>query len=343
MTLTATPRQVVLASQGRLLVAPVDPPEPGPDDLLIAPDAVGICGTDIELLDGTMAYLRSGLASFPLVPGHEWTGVVTALGSQVRGFAVGQRVVGECTIGCGSCWRCASGDNHLCPNRTETGLFGQSGALTTSLVYPARTAHRVPDGVSAADAALIEPLAVAYRALSLLPTGTSALGIIGAGTIGLLCALTARALGIQQIQVVEIDPDRQRFARSMGFTVDSPPTERCPTVIEASGNPAGIARAIDFCRDGGSVVLLGLTGKPAVPIDVDRVVVGDITLRGSLGSAGVWPAVIDLVARGMIQPSQLVSHHFALDEAGAAFDLTKRRQPGVRRILLHPNGITADA
>src|SRR3954470_8100077 len=102
-----------------LAVAPEPVPDPLPGQLLIAPDAVGVCATDVELYDGTMPYLTNGFAAYPIVPGHEWTGRVVAVGSEAAGFGVGDRVVGECSIGCGACDRCGAGDYHQCPRRQE--------------------------------------------------------------------------------------------------------------------------------------------------------------------------------------------------------------------------------
>ena len=110
-------------------------PVPGPDDVLIRVKAVGICGTDIELYDGTMFYLTSGMAKLPLIPGHEWSGEVVETGSNVDGFNIGDRVTGECSIGCRSCFYCLRGRYHLCPNRTETGILNRDGALAEYISF----------------------------------------------------------------------------------------------------------------------------------------------------------------------------------------------------------------
>jgi L-iditol 2-dehydrogenase len=336
-------RHAVLTGPGALELRPAPAPEPGPHDLVVRPDAVGICGTDLELLSGAMTYLTSGFARYPIVPGHEWTGVVAAVGAQVDGFAAGDRVVGEVPIGCGTCAQCAAGRYHLCPRRTETGIAGREGAMATSLVFPASSAHRVPPGVDPADAAMVEPFAVAYRGV--VRSGVrpgEALAVVGGGTIGLLAALTARALGVDDVRVVEIDPDRRRFAAGLGLDVSAVPAVGVPRVVEASGTAAGVGAALEACRDGGSVVLLGLTGAPATPVDLDRVVVRDIMLQGSLGSPGVWSDVVALVAERRVRPSALVSHRFPLDDAPAAFALAAAREPGVRKILVLPNEGTID-
>jgi 2-desacetyl-2-hydroxyethyl bacteriochlorophyllide A dehydrogenase len=327
---------VTLVAPRRLLVAPEPVPDPLPGQLLIAPDAVGVCATDVELYDGSMPYLRNGFAAYPIVPGHEWTGRVVAVGADVTGFVVGDRVVGECSLGCGGCDRCRAGDYHQCPRRRETGIVGQGGGLQQRLAFPAAAAHRMAPTVPAQDAAMIEPLAIAYRALQ--RTGAEAgdpLTVIGAGTIGLFCALIGRALGLRPL-LVEIDADRAAFAGSLGLELAAEDAAPSPFVVEASGSHAGRREAVRWCESGGVVVLVGFAGAVG-ELDLDEVVVRDLTVRGSLGSPGVWPAVIRLVEEGAVAPSVVVSHEFGLADAEEAFLLAARHRPGVRKILVRPN------
>ncbi len=309
---------------------------PGAGELSVAPDAVGICGTDIELLNGTMAYLTDGLASYPLVPGHEWTGLVDAVGPGVEGFSVGDRVVGEVSLGCGTCERCRAGMHNLCARRTETGLVGREGALSTQLLFPASIAHLIPSHVERLDAVLIEPLAVACRGLHRAGELPSRVGIVGGGTVGLMSAMAARALGVQDVIVVEPDDARRSFAASLGFEVAAEPGERAPLVVEAAGAPAAIAGAVTMCEVGGTIVVLGLTGAPSVELDLDDAVIRDITIIGSLSSPGVWPEAIDLVASGRVTPSSVVSHEVALGDVRAGFDLVRERAPGTRKVVVRP-------
>jgi L-iditol 2-dehydrogenase len=328
-------RRAVLRGPGVLEVEDAVAPSPGPGDLLVAPDAVGICGTDLELLEGTMAYLTSGRAAYPIVPGHEWTGIVVGVGEDVGGFSEGDRVVGECTVSCGVCDRCQRpGAYHLCANRTETGIMRRDGALATRLAFPARAAHRIPEHVEARDAALIEPLAVSLRGVR--RAGALAgrpLAIIGAGTIGLLSALLARAEGAGPIHLVEIDAERRALASSQGFAVSAGPDVPVGAVVEASGTPGGIGAAISMTADGGTLVLLGLTGQPEVPLDVDGIVVRDLSVIGSLGSPSMWPEAVDLVASGRVEPSVVVTHEFELDEAVRAYETSRA---GAGKVLITP-------
>jgi L-iditol 2-dehydrogenase len=333
--------RAVITAPGRIELQAGPAPGPSPLDLVIRPDAVGICGTDVELLDGTMPYLNSGFSLYPLVPGHEWTGRVIEVGDAVDNFSVGDRVVGECSVGCCSCEQCLAGSHHLCPQRTETGIAGRDGALASLLLFPSSAAHRVPDNVTAADAALIEPLAVAYRGVrSISERPEPSLAVVGAGTIGLLCALVARALGNPNVTIFETQPGRRDFAATLGFTVNGAGDGRrsFPRVIEASGTASGVRSALAICAAGGGVVLLGLTGSPCIEIDIDGIVIGDLTVRGSLGSAGVWPQVIDLVASEQLRPSTLVSDEFALEQVVEAFATAAHPNAGTRKVLVRPSG-----
>src|SRR3954451_19204827 len=168
-------------------------PTPGPGELLIAPTAVGICGTDVEIFEGSLAYFRMGIAQYPIVPGHEWTGEVVEVGRDVRDFSPGDRVVGEVAIGCGVCVRCRAGRHHLCARRTETGIVHMDGAMASRLVFPAAFAHRVD--LSARAAALVEPTSVALHGTRRGDVAGRTALIVGAGPIGLLAAQCARADG----------------------------------------------------------------------------------------------------------------------------------------------------
>jgi L-iditol 2-dehydrogenase len=334
---TGRHREVVLAGPQDVQVREVDDVEPAAGQLLIAPEAVGICGTDMDLLEGTMGYLTSGQTAYPLTPGHEWSGVVLEVGDGVTGFSPGDRVVGECPIGCGTCRMCAVGEYHLCPDRLETGFIRQPGALTERFLYPARGAHLVPAHVSMQDAALIEPTAVAYRGLHrLLAHGGDRLVIVGGGTIGLLCALTARALGVAEVVVVEPQSDRRQVADGLGLETLAEMSGTWPLVIEASGREPGMQAALGATDVGGRLLLIGLCGRPSIPVDIDRIVLRDQTVLGSLSSPGVWPDVIDLVASGRLQPGRLVTHTFPLDDARAAFARLEARDPGTVKVHIHP-------
>src|SRR3954468_13695985 len=194
-------------------------PSPGEGQLLIEPTAVGICGTDIEVFEGSLAYFRMGIAEYPIVPGHEWTGEVVDVGRDVEGFSPGDRVVGEVAIGCGVCVRCLAGRSHLCARRTETGIVHMDGAMATRMLFPAAFAHRVP--FSARAAALVEPTSVALHAVRRGRVAGQRVLVVGAGPIGLLVAQCARADGASDIVVSNPRDDRLTLGAALGF----PPAE----------------------------------------------------------------------------------------------------------------------
>lgn len=304
-------------------LADVPRPEPGDDEVVVAVEAVGICGTDVEIIDGGMAYFVAGLAHYPIVIGHEWTGRVARVGRGVSDLAAGERVVGEVSIGCMKCATCRSGAYHRCPQRTETGVLNRSGGMADEIVLPRWAIHRVPSSVDVRSAALVEPTAVALNAVRLADvTGASRVVVVGDGPIGLLLLQVARAKGAQSALVVGADDARLALAKTLGATavIDSRTgpvadavrlhyPELADVVLEASGSAAGVESALAIAAPGARVILQGLTGKPPEkPLNLDNIVIGDLTIRGALGSPGVWPEAIALIESGKVNPAALVTH-----------------------------------
>ncbi|WP_426561282.1 zinc-dependent alcohol dehydrogenase [Angustibacter sp. McL0619] len=323
--------------QVRVVDAPV--PQPGPDDLLVAPLRVGVCATDLELIDGSLVYLRTGELTLPLTPGHEWVGQVVQAGERVTSLAAGDLVVGECSIGCGRCPFCAAGAYHQCPTRRETGIIGLDGALQERMVFPASSAHRVPGGMSLDDAALVEPTAVAFRAFQRLglPPAASLL-IVGGGTQGFLAA--TMAINLAHADVALLEPRPSRFERLRGVGVRAPTDgETFSHVLEAAGTAQSLSVACERLAPGGTLVVVGLSGRPKVEVAVDTIVVRDQSLVGSIGSPGVWPEVIRLVASGVVRPSALVTHSFDLAEFDDAYDLLRGVDDAVSKVLITPNAL----
>ena len=313
--------------------------EPGDDELLLAPIAVGLCATDLELLDGSMVYLQTGQSLLPLTPGHEWVATVVGLGPGVSGFAIGDRVVGECSIGCGACEVCRAGAYHRCPSRRETGVMKLDGALAQRMTFPARAAHRVPDRVDSLDAALVEPLAVAFRAVQRCnPSAGSTALVVGAGAVGqLICQVLSTRFDVTA-HVLETNPHRLAQAESFG-AVECGRRRSYAYVMEASGTVMGLAAAHERLAPGGRMVVVSLTGQRTVPLPVDQIVVQDQELIGSLGSPGVWPEVLTLLATKSMTPSTLISHQFSLSDVGAAVELAKQRRPTTGKIVIRPNEV----
>jgi 2-desacetyl-2-hydroxyethyl bacteriochlorophyllide A dehydrogenase len=306
-------------------------PSPGPGELLIAPTAVGICGTDLEVFDGSLVYFREGMATYPIVPGHEWVGEIVEVGAGVEGFAPGDQVTGETPLGCGRCSRCVAGDYHLCALRTETGILNRDGAMASRMVFPARAAHHA-GGIPARAAALIEPASVALNGVRRGSVGGRGVLVVGAGTIGLLAAQCAVAEGAAAVTVSDMREDRLALAASLGFARHG--EGDYDAVLLCAGGAGALGFALQAVRPGGTVVVLGLSGQPSVPVDMDAVVVRDLTVHGVLGSPHVWPDAIELVRSGRVRTEPLVSGVFAL---GSMTDALERlSEPGSLKVLIEP-------
>jgi L-iditol 2-dehydrogenase len=276
----------------------------------VEPDLVGLCGTDLEIIDGTIdpAYIR-----YPIALGHEWTGIVTG-GSPLTG----RRVVVEGIIGCGHCQRCAEGHANLCETYDEIG-FTRDGAAASQIDVPAAQVHTVADRVAAEDAVLTEPAAVAYRALtrtSLTP-GSRVL-VIGDGTIALLVVMLARLWSPAEIAMLGRREQQAGLAAQAGassFTVDRP-MPGYDLVVEAAGTTEAGQAALGMVRRGGTVLLLGLPPHgQAIALAADDTVNNDLTVLGSFSYTPVaWRRVVALLNSGQLRPSALITHRYALAE-----------------------------
>jgi L-iditol 2-dehydrogenase len=325
---------------------------PAPGELLLAPRAVGVCGTDVEIFEGTMTYYRSGLARYPVVPGHEWVAEVVEVGAGVTAFAPGDRVVGECSVGCGVCGECERGAYHLCSTRTETGVLNRDGAMATRMTFPSRSAFLVPEAVPTAAAALVEPTAVALNAARRVDVSGRSVLVIGAGPIGLLAAQCAKAIGAAAVLVGDLSPERREVAAGFDFDAvlplgadlaadvlavrDGAGADGADVAIVCAGAPAALELALQAVRPGGSVVVVALFGLPRVELDVDRVVVRDIELHGVLGSPNRWPEAISLIAAGAVDTAALTAAPVALDRVGEAIEEVRGGSKRSVKVLVDP-------
>lgn len=306
---------------------------PGAGELLVQPDRVGICGTDLEIAEGTLVYIRQGLAHLPITPGHEWTGVIVATGDDAGAFRPGDRVVGEPHLNCGHCPTCLVGPVTLCPNRREVGVMNFDGAMASRMLFPASHAHKVSPAVDALDAVLVEPLAVVLRALDRLGPGPgSPVLVVGCGTIG---CLAVSVCAHYRITVNALDTRRERLlaAVACGAAIAGP-GDLYPFVVEATGTADGLLAACAHLDAGGKLLVLGLTGQDRTLVPLDDLVVRDQTLVGSLGSAGYWDQAIRLVESGTIRPRALVTDIFPLAQAPEALRLLKNSRPTVGKVVL---------
>ncbi|MEV4459169.1 alcohol dehydrogenase catalytic domain-containing protein [Microbispora sp. NPDC049633] len=311
-------RALVITGPGRAEVGDVEAPVAAPGQVVVDVERVGVCGTDVELFTGEMSYLHSGHARYPLRPGHEWCGVVTALGEGVDPGWLGRRVTGDTQLGCRHCGLCRDGLHHVCPDRAEIGIRkGFPGALAERLAVPAWALHALPETIDATTGALVEPGGNALRAVRGAAAGPGdRLLVLGTGTIGLLVALLARARGTE-VHLLGRDEPTLRLARDLGFpgvwTRASLPSLPWHAVVDASNAADLPALALDLVRPGGRVVCIGLAGSPS-RIDTRDLAFKDVTAVGVLsGSAGL-AGTIEAYADGSVDARPLVAATVGLDD-----------------------------
>lgn len=314
-------RAVVLTGPGECVVREVAPPVAAPGEVVVDVERAGVCGTDAEFFTGHMAYLHSGHTTYPLRPGHEWCGVVSAVGDGVSPGWVGRRVMGDTMIGDGECRRCRRGRQHLCERRHEVGIRdGRPGALAEQLAVPVSSLHVLPDSVDAVLGALVEPGGNAWRAARAAGVGDGdRLLVLGPGTIGLLVAMFARAAGAE-VHVMGRTPESLEFARGLGFPHGWPegavPDLPFDAVVDATNAAQLPGFAAEVVEPGGRVVYIGLSATPSA-VDTRTLVLKDVTAVGILSGSPGLAATIDAYASGAVDPRPLVAATVGLDQVGA--------------------------
>ncbi len=285
-----------LCAPGDIRVEDVPIPLPRADEVLIKISACGICGSDIARI------FEHGTYKYPLTPGHEFSGTVEDVGSEVGKDWIGKRVVIYPLIPCRQCSSCYSGLYTQCLNYDYLGSR-RDGGFAEFVVVPGDNIIPVPDGVSLEMAALTEPCAVALHAVRKVKISPGdSVFVVGAGTIGILIALWARTAGAQ-VFMTDIVVDKLRFARSLGFLhlIDAKQTipsewikqkvkNGVDTIFEVTGHPSGLETAIESCRISGNIVLVG---NPAVEEMRLKAKCYGLILRKELSIVGIWNSLIN--------------------------------------------------
>ena len=334
----------------RLEYKPLDPPNPS--ELQIVIKATGLCGSDLHY------YHHYSNGDFqvrePLCLGHESAGQVVEVGSDVKGFSVGDRVVLEVGLPCEECPRCVEGRYNICPHlqfRSSAKSFPHSqGTLQERINHPAAWCHRLPDDISFCVGAMLEPLGVAIQAIgrARITKGDSTL-IFGAGTVGLLCAAVAQVAEPSNVIIVDIQPERVDFATQNGFAHDgltisskrgqdideklqiaketatlltgripnrNPSTDGFDVVIECTGAEACTQAAIYATRPGGKVVVVGM-GNPIQTLPIAAATLREVDILGTFRYANRYPEAIELVS------SSSLHHH------------SPRLMPALEKLITH--------
>lgn len=339
-------RAIVIEAPNDVSLRDIETPEPGPGEVRVRSVRAGVCRTDLDIATGA---LDPRWVRFPVVPGHEWSGVVDEVGEGVTGVEPGQRVVCEGNIPCGRCARCRAGDTHLCASYDAVG-FTRGGGWGEFVVVPARILHELPDHVSFDSAVLVEPGSCVVKALDrarIEPAET--VGVVGVGAMGALAIRIARlrspgtivayglhdgelelasALGADAVvNVAEADADEET-RRIAGGGLD--------VVVETAGAVAAIELATRLAREGGRVVNLGIAGRDVeLTLPADRIPLRDLTVLGSVGyTTAAWAKMVGLLRDRLVDLDPIVTHHFPLERFEDAFALMDERRGVTGRVVL---------
>ncbi|MBU9744758.1 zinc-dependent alcohol dehydrogenase [Diplocloster agilis] len=322
------------------------------NEVLVRVKAMGICTTDIELYDGSMPYYREGLSRMPLTIGHEWSGYVAAMGSQVTGFSVGDLVVGDISIGCGKCENCLRGMYHLCSQRTELGVIRYDGSMAEYLKTEGKNLYKVPEGVTWEEAAVTEPTATALYGVK--KTGLNPgdrVAVIGDGSIGMLAAQIANCSGAGRVCLVARKDMHREKVNGWGIDlvvhgqedlkgqVETALGGPADVVFEASGNAAAYEDAIRLVRPGGKICAMSITGKEQISMDMDYIVTRDITVVGMLASPNSFAPALRLIAAKKVDAAGCISHRFLFDQSVEALEFVRMKaaRDKIKVLIVHDN------
>ncbi|MFB7290996.1 zinc-dependent alcohol dehydrogenase family protein [Actinacidiphila glaucinigra] len=328
-------KAVVIAEPGKIELATVEDPAPGPRDVVVAVAACGLCGTDLHILQGEFA------PTLPIVPGHEFAGEVVAVGSAVTEVAVGARVAVDPSLHCGECHYCRQGRGNLCERWAAIGVTEPGGAAEFA-VAPVANCVVLPDHVATADAALIEPLSCAVRGYDVLRGRLGAHVLIyGSGTMGLMMLELAKRTGAASVDVVDVNPERLATARLLGCdsTAGSAQEISRPrgweVVVDATGNADAIQDGLRRVGRGGTFLQFGVADYAArAVIEPYRIYNQEITITGSMAVLHSYERAAELFAAGVLDPGVFISDRFPLTDYPHAIE---RFRAGIgRKILVQP-------
>jgi L-iditol 2-dehydrogenase len=336
-------KQAVMTSPGVIEFKEVPAPQPGPGQVLLRIKRIGVCGSDIHVYHG-----KHALTPYPVVQGHEVSGVVEMLGSGVKGFKVGDPVTFQPQVTCGTCYPCRHGAYHICDNLKVMG-FQTTGAGSEMFALDARLVLKLPSGTSHDHGAMVEPTAVGVHAIT---RGGGVKGkkvlILGAGPIGNLTSQVAKGMGAASVMITDVSDYRLGLARECGvdFAVntgkedlaarirDSFGEEKADLILECVGAGATISQAVSVARKGSDIVVVGVFGdKPQV--DMGTVQDRELRLIGTLMyQEPDWRKAIELIGSRKVNLQPLVTNHFAFTDYKKAYEYIDANRERAMKVMI---------
>jgi L-iditol 2-dehydrogenase len=350
----STMRAAVTHGWNDMRVEEVPVPQPEPGEALVRVGACGICGTDLKILSG--AYEGIWPPSLPFIQGHEWGGTVVALGEGVKNLNIGDRVTAENHSGCGECIMCRWGRYNLCEvARTRDPaykLYGHTapGAFAEYATRPAKILHKIPDNLSFEESSIINQGSMGLHAVRRCPIEPGDwVAVFGPGLVGLILVQLAKSLGATRVIAIGRGP-RLEMAKELG--ADEIIDYTTPDVVgqiyeltegrgvdcayECAGSPDAVRGVVGAVRRGGRVGIVGLVVTEDVTLRTDRIVLDDLDVHGVRSSPNAYPEFIRLIGAGKVNLEKLVSRVYPLEEINDAFDVFRRREGGVIRVVIKP-------
>uniref|UniRef100_A0A146L8Y1 Sorbitol dehydrogenase n=2 Tax=Lygus hesperus TaxID=30085 RepID=A0A146L8Y1_LYGHE len=327
-------------------------PTPKDDEVLLKMGNVGICGSDVH-------YLCHGrIADFvvrePMIMGHEAAGTVAKVGKNVKNLKVGDRVAIEPGVACRTCSFCKEGQYNLCPDMIFCATPPVHGNLSRYYCHAADFCFKLPDHVSLEEGALLEPLSVGVHACRRagVTLGSKVL-VLGAGPIGLVSTLAAKAMGASTVVIIDLLEDRLTLAKSCGADVtlkitreESPAAvakrveealgEKPDKTLDCTGYSNTINTGLEATKSGGTFVLVGM-GQNEVTIPLLAASIREIDIRGVFRYCNDYPLALAMVASGKVNVKQLITHRFELEETLKAFETAKTGAGNPVKIMIRCN------
>ncbi|MGM3226037.1 L-threonine 3-dehydrogenase [Dickeya zeae] len=314
-------------------------PEPGHNDVMIKIRKTAICGTDVHIYNWD-AWSQKTIP-VPMVVGHEYVGEIVAIGQEVEGFRIGDRVSGEGHITCGYCRNCRAGRRHLCRNSSGVGV-NRPGAFAEYLVIPAYNAFRLPAAIPDEIAAIFDPFGNAvHTALAFDLVGEDVL-VSGAGPIGVMAAAVCRHVGARHVVITDVNDYRLALAKQMGVTRtvnvsresltdvmrELGMTEGFDVALEMSGSPAAFRTLLSVMNHGGRIAMLGIQPE-AVAVDWSEIIFKGLVIKGIYGREmfETWYKMAALIQSGL-DLSPIITHRYAIDDFQQGFDVMRSGQSG---------------
>ncbi|MFI1330353.1 zinc-dependent alcohol dehydrogenase family protein [Streptomyces sp. NPDC020845] len=328
-------RAAVIEAPGKVSVATVPDPTPGPREVVVDVAACGLCGTDLHILQGEFA------PTLPIVPGHEFAGEVVGIGSEVTEVAVGDRVAVDPSLYCHECRYCRIGRGNLCDRWNAIGVSVPGGAAEFA-VAPVANCVRLPEHVDVADAALIEPLSCAVRGYDVLNSRlANEVLIYGSGTMGLMMLELAKRTGAASVDVLDINPDRLATANQLGCSRSAASADELDqprgwdVVIDATGNQAAIQDGLGRVAKAGTFLQFGVSDYATkAVIEPYKIYNQEITITGSMAVLHSYERAAQLFATGVLDPKVFISDRLPLEQYPQALDQFRAGQG--RKIVVEP-------